>query len=96
MQKTLEQTVIDPVTKVDAIPDLARAWLELEWFKREVRGKPRLKNVDPVEMLRISAASRAARATLLSPTEIDVQSVAEHQSDKESLTKPTVTAPPTP
>ena len=96
----LQRRLIDFVNGTEATANEASscsdAWLRLEWFKREIRGKPRLKALDASQMLRDAAAKRAARATLATPIEIDATTEVAPDIDKESLSEPTVTAPPTP
>jgi hypothetical protein len=97
MQKRLEKLALDEVTKAGEVASCAKAWLDLEWYKREVRGRPRLKAVDAVTMLRDAAARRAlSSAASRVPTEIDVETAPETAptTPKESTNGQTVTAPP--
>ena len=69
----------------------AREIREIESYKRELRGKPRLKAVDATLLLR---NARAPRDTLAAPVEVDAAPAIDEA--KESLNCQTVTAPPTP
>lgn len=72
---------------------LARAWVELEWFKRELRGLPRLKSADLI------ANMRKVQPAALASASMPIEMAPEPQPSKESLKhalEPTVTAPPTP
>lgn len=69
----------------------AREWRELEYYKREVRGIPRLLGTTLKE---IDAIQRARRA----PKEVNAPSFTEVESEttKESILPQTVPTPPTP
>jgi hypothetical protein len=68
MQKILNQDVLNPLVMARDKAQIVRAWLELEWFKREVRGLPRLRAADLIaNMKRLPRAAAAADAA---PTEI--------------------------
>lgn len=79
MQKRLMGLTLEGAEPKDAAA-CARAWLELEWFKREARGKPRLKPIDATALLRDARAKLAPRAT---PLELESELVIDE--GKESL-----------
>ena len=80
--------------KAGEAAQLARAWVELEWFKRELRGLPRLKASDLITgMKRLPIKSHAQPEP--TPTEIIASVEPSKESLKNSFSE-TVTAPPTP
>lgn len=91
LQQLAYSTAFNEKTEPCELSKLIKAWLDLEWFKREARGLPRLKAADLLaNMKRLPSAQRSAAS---SPIEI----TSEPQVDKESLknaSEPTVTAPP--
>ena len=88
LQKTIALKIKLAKTDDRAIYGLARAWIDFEVLKRELRGIPRLSTITLAE-LRREARDRAKEIT-------NVASFTELDETKESIHEPTVTAPPTP
>jgi hypothetical protein len=68
----------------------AREIKEIEIYKRELRGKPRLKAIDAALMLR-NAAARVRR-----PAPMELEVMATTSGEPKHSFETTVTAPPTP
>jgi hypothetical protein len=92
MQKALLDRVLNPETEDKSLMGIVNSWLELERFKRELRGIPRLLGSSVSEL---NAALRARRkpAEVSAPTYTEVEAVPQ---TKESLNPQTVPTPPTP
>lgn len=91
LQQLAYAEAFKPETESKVIGSLIRAWLDLEWFKREARGLPRLKAADLLAGMK--------RLNRPQPASSPIELTTEPEPTKESLKnafEPTVTAPPTP
>lgn len=85
IQKAVHLRLLDQATDSQNIGSLTRAWLDLEWFKRELRGLPRLRASELLKPLR-----EARRAPLAIAEPLDITEA------KESTSADPVPTPPTP
>lgn len=70
--------IVDAETKPRYVAGCVKEWIELEYFKREIRGIPRLKPAGLRDRLD-AHMKRAKRAS--APAIVEADSVAESQGD---------------
>lgn len=90
IQKRVYNQALKKGTDASLLARLCHAWIELEFFKREVRGIPRLSAMSWKELDKLMAGRGRSRSKL--------QVIPEHfleAEPKESLLSTTVPAPPT-
>ena len=91
----LQQTLVEHTTaatcRAGEAAQCARAWIEAEAYKRELRGLPRLKPAERADLMK-RANARTARPALNEPVEVEAEPV----EVRDSFRSPPVTAPPTP
>lgn len=93
IQRTVKSTLESITCKGGEVAQLARAWIECEAFKREMRGVPRLRSCDMQSLLR---DARAKPATLDAPLEAEAQILTEQPANPSPARENVTTDPPNP
>ena len=93
IQKLLFARLKLTATKAFDMAQCVRGWIELERLKREMRGLPPLA---PHKLDEIAKFKRQQAKIIESPSAAAYTEIDESDESKESLTEPTVTAPPDP
>lgn len=96
IQKAVHLRLLDQNTDSQNIGSLTRAWLDLEWFKRELRGLPRLRASELLKPLRSAERPRLTDAVVIAEVTEPSPTPVEHDAPKESTFADPVPTPPTP